>query len=83
MKKPSETDGAALDARRDENIDFSDISGADKNFFKNAVVRLAQPKVSKCLRVDRGVLYWFEAPGKGYQTQINAVLKAYKEGHST
>ena len=83
LKKRSETDWAALDAMRDGDIDFSDIPEADENFFKNAVLRLPQPKVSICLRVDRDVVDWFKAQGKGYQTRINAVLKAYKEAHSS
>ena len=83
VKKRAATDWAALDARRDKDIDFSDIPEADENFFKNAVVRLPQPKVSICLRGDRDVLDWFKAQGKGYQTRINAILKAYKEGHSS
>ncbi|MBM4284844.1 MAG: BrnA antitoxin family protein [Deltaproteobacteria bacterium] len=84
-KKPlqprSETDWAALDAMRDEEIDFPEIPEADEHFFKTATLRLPQPKASVCLRVDREVLEWFKAQGKGYQTRMNAVLKAYKEAH--
>jgi uncharacterized protein (DUF4415 family) len=29
------------------------------------------------LRLDRGVLRWFRANGRGYQTRINAVLRSY------
>ena len=29
------------------------------------------------LRLDRDVLEWFRRPGGGYQTRINAVLRAY------
>ncbi len=31
------------------------------------------------LRVDAEVLAWFQAQGPGYQTRINAVLKAFKD----
>jgi uncharacterized protein (DUF4415 family) len=31
------------------------------------------------LRIDAEVLEWFKAQGAGYQTRINAVLKAYRE----
>jgi uncharacterized protein (DUF4415 family) len=34
------------------------------------------------LRLDRDVLDWFRKAGKGYQTRINAVLRAYKNAHS-
>jgi uncharacterized protein (DUF4415 family) len=33
------------------------------------------------LRLDEDVLAWFRAQGPGYQTRINAVLRAYVEGH--
>jgi len=30
------------------------------------------------LRVDADVLEWFKAQGPGYQTRMNAVLRAFK-----
>jgi uncharacterized protein (DUF4415 family) len=33
------------------------------------------------LDLDTDVLAWFKEQGKGYQTHINAVLKAYKDAH--
>ena len=36
-------------------------------------------KKSISLRVDAEVLAWFQAQGPGYQTRINAVLKAFKD----
>ena len=39
----------------------------------------ASAKTSISLRVDAEVLEWFKAQGPGYQTRINAVLKAYKD----
>jgi uncharacterized protein (DUF4415 family) len=82
IKKQSETDWARIDAMRDEDIDTSDIPELDESFFKNAVLRLPQPKVSVCIRMDREVLDWYKSQGKGYQTKINAILKAYKETHA-
>ena len=35
-------------------------------------------KTSISLRVDADVLEWFKAQGRGYQTRINAVLRAFK-----
>jgi uncharacterized protein (DUF4415 family) len=37
------------------------------------------PKSSISLRVDADVLEWFKAQGPGYQTRINAVLRAFKD----
>ena len=36
-------------------------------------------KAAISLRLDAEVLDWFKAQGPGYQTRINAILKAYKE----
>ena len=47
-------------------------------------VQLPKAKKPVYIRLDYEVLKWFKAQGKGYQTLINAVLKAYvktqKEG---
>jgi uncharacterized protein (DUF4415 family) len=37
------------------------------------------PKSSVSLRVDADVLAWFKAQGPGYQTRMNAVLRAFKD----
>jgi uncharacterized protein (DUF4415 family) len=33
------------------------------------------------MRIDEDVLAWFRAQGPGYQTRMNAVLRAYVEAH--
>ena len=43
---------------------------------------LPEPKAVLNMRVDRDVLEFFKGTGRGYQTKINAVLRAYKEAHS-
>ena len=40
---------------------------------------IPQPKHAISLRVDSDVLAWFKSQGRGYQTRINAVLRAYME----
>ena len=40
-------------------------------------VDLPEPKEQVTLRLDRDVLRWFRANGRGYQTRINAVLRSY------
>ena len=37
------------------------------------------PKTSIALRVDADVLEWFRAQGPGYQTRMNAVLRAFRD----
>jgi uncharacterized protein (DUF4415 family) len=39
----------------------------------------APRKEAISLRLDAEVLDWFRARGPGYQTRINAVLRAYKD----
>jgi hypothetical protein len=41
------------------------------------------PKQTTTIRLDADVLEWFRSMGKGYQTKINAVLRAYKSAHQT
>jgi uncharacterized protein (DUF4415 family) len=47
------------------------------------IARKGLPKASRksaiSLRVDPEVLDWFKAQGPGYQTRINAVLRAFME----
>jgi len=37
------------------------------------------PKALVSLRLDADVLAWFKAQGRGYQTRMNAVLRAFKD----
>jgi uncharacterized protein (DUF4415 family) len=42
-------------------------------------LRSVPPKSSVSLRIDADVLEWFKAQGPGYQTRMNAVLRAFKD----
>jgi uncharacterized protein (DUF4415 family) len=42
-------------------------------------LKVAPPKQSVSLRLDADVLDWFKDSGSGYQSRINAVLRAFKE----
>ena len=70
---------------RDKDIDYSDIPRVSAEDFAKAVVRWgAGERMSKeqvTLRLDTDVLRWFRARGKGYQTQINLLLRAYMDAH--
>jgi uncharacterized protein (DUF4415 family) len=80
-KKRSRTNWAKIDAIKDSEIDFSDIPELGKAFFKRATLRLPEPKTAVTIRLDRQVLNWFKTKGPGYQTRINALLRAYMEAH--
>jgi uncharacterized protein (DUF4415 family) len=47
--------------------------------WERVTVELPRPKADLHMRVDRDVLDYFRAQGKGYQTRINAVLRSYVE----
>jgi uncharacterized protein (DUF4415 family) len=64
----------------DSEIDFSDIPELDETFWNRA--RVVYPEGSKTqltVRFDSDLVDWFKADGKGYQTRMNAVLRAYVE----
>ena len=79
--KESRTDWNRLEAMSDSEIDFSDVPKLDRAFFEHAHVRMPSRKRSISLRVDPDILEWFKQQGQGYQTRINAVLKAYVRAH--
>lgn len=75
------TDLKRLRALRNKDIDLSENPEVTPEMFAKAIVRrgLVPPpsKEQVTLRLDEDVLKWFRAQGKGYQTQINALLRAY------
>ena len=85
--KKSQTDWKRVDAMSNEEIDLSDSPEITPEMFARGVVRHGlKPrgrKVQLTLRVDNDVLEWFKARGRGYQTQINALLRAYMEAHKS
>ncbi len=72
-----------LAKRSDKDIDYSDIPELDEAFWKNArIVHPADPKLQLTIRFDADVVEWFKSRGKGYQSRMNAVLRAYVDAHS-
>jgi uncharacterized protein (DUF4415 family) len=80
-----ETDLKRLDAMKDEDIDFSDIPEITPEMFAHAVVRrnfkVIPRKKQLTLRVDSDVVDWYKNQGRGYQTRINSLLRAYMKEH--
>ena len=79
--KQSDEELKRLADMADDDIDTSDIPEISPEQFAQAVVREGlterQPKAQLTLRLDRDVLEWFRRQGRGYQTRINALLRAY------
>jgi uncharacterized protein (DUF4415 family) len=83
--KRSQTDWKRVDALKDEDIDRSDMPEVSPEMFARAVVRRGLKPVPRkaqlTLRLDSDVLDWFRKQGQGYQTKINALLRAYMDAH--
>jgi predicted transcriptional regulator len=78
-----ETDYARLDAMTDDDIaqavaDDPDAPPLDIDW-SSARLSLPPGKDIVTLRLDRDVLDWFRAQGKGYQTRINLALRVFYE----
>jgi uncharacterized protein (DUF4415 family) len=66
-----------LDAMQDADIDYSDIPALGEAFWKNLALTRTTKKHATGIRLDEDVLNWFKKSGRGYQSHINAVLRAY------
>jgi uncharacterized protein (DUF4415 family) len=63
-----------------------DAHPTDEAFWEGARVVWPQEREKKqslTVRLDADVLRWFRRRGAGYQTHINAVLRAYVEAQKT
>lgn len=74
-----------MDGLPDRKIDFSDTLRLTPAQFARAAVRrglkLVPRKRQLTIRVDSDVLDWYRSQGSGYQTRINALLRAYMVEH--
>jgi uncharacterized protein (DUF4415 family) len=75
LTKQQKRDIQALAARKDKDIDFSDVppvvdwSGAE-------IGRFHSPrKKPVTMRLDSDVIDWLKVDGRGYQTKANALLR--------
>jgi uncharacterized protein (DUF4415 family) len=77
------TDWARVKAMKDKDIVIdADSPEITAEMWRNAVVAGRRPpKRNITLRIDPEIIEWFRAKGKGYQTRMNAVLRAYVEIH--
>jgi len=79
------TNWKKVDLTKNKDIDLSDLPEVSMEKFAKAVVRKGLKPVAKktqiTIRIDTEVLEWFILQGKGYQTNINNLLKAYVEAN--
>ncbi len=55
-----------------------DAHATDEEFWKSAKVIMPTPKEIVTMRLDADLLRWFRQQ-RGYQTRINAILRAYMQ----
>ena len=84
LPKDSQTDWERVKNMTEAEIEEAaasdvDAQPTDSAFWANAEVVMPQRKRAISLRVDSDVLEWFKSHGRGYQTRMNAVLRAYME----
>lgn len=85
--KTSQTDWARVRAMKDEDIIIDkDAPLWTPEMFARGVWRKGlkpiPPKTLVSLRIDQDVLEWFRGQGAGYQSRMNALLRAYMDAHS-
>jgi uncharacterized protein (DUF4415 family) len=78
-------DIAAIAAKRNSEIDFSDSPRLPEGFWKNAVRNpFYRPlKQQLTVRLDADVIAWLRMQGKGYQTRLNNLLRAAMLGEAS
>ena len=89
MKRPSSSKRSRTNFRRLRSMKDKEIlitpehpEASVKHIVGGVVrsgLRIVPPKASVSLRIDADVLEWFKAQGSGYQTRINAILRAYRD----
>jgi uncharacterized protein (DUF4415 family) len=81
----SQTNWEAVDATTEEELEASIAADPDdvheEPDWTKAFIGLPPMKRHINIRVDSDVLDWFKATGKGYQTRMNNVLRAFMESH--
>lgn len=91
MKRASISRKSRTDLARVRALGYGDIvrdgdaSEWTPQMFAKAVARKGLKPVPKksllSLRVDSDVIDWFKSQGAGYQSRMNALLRAYMEAH--
>jgi uncharacterized protein (DUF4415 family) len=83
--KTDETDYERLVAMTDKDIDFSENPEVPPEMFARGIVRRGLKPIPRkkqlTLRVDSDVVDWYREQGRGYQTRINSLLRAYMKEH--
>lgn len=82
LLKKSQTDWGKLHQEDDSDIDYTDIPPTTKEFWADAEKYMPHHKAHVSMRLDDDIVAFFKRCGRGYQSKINAVLKAYVRSHT-
>jgi uncharacterized protein (DUF4415 family) len=87
--KPTRSDLKKVRAMSEEDVQRAALADpdaqpwTDEDLGQAVMMRvqdlLPKPKEPVSMRIDAEVLRWYKAKGKGWQTLMNAVLKAYAQ----
>ncbi|OGI41105.1 MAG: hypothetical protein A2140_05665 [Candidatus Muproteobacteria bacterium RBG_16_62_13] len=82
--KKGKTDWARLRRMKDEEIDFSDIPELTDQELAQIVWTVPRApqsgaKITISMRVDPDVLDWYKRLGRGYQSRMHMVLRAFMQ----
>ena len=79
----SRTEGKRVEALEDRGASASATPELTPEAFARTIARQGLRSVGRkkllTLRVDSDVLEWYKKQGPGYQTRINALLRAYMQ----
>lgn len=83
--KPIGSDLNKIDNHIITTDEYAEIPEVTPEMFARAVIHTGLPERPKkkqvALRIDEDVLEWFRYQGRGWQTRMNALLRAYMEAH--
>jgi len=76
LKRLAEITDAEIEAQMRDDPDWKDLMDID---WSNARIVYPVSKHAISIRLDRDVIDFFKAGGKGYQSRINQVLRHYMQ----
>ncbi len=86
ISRKSRTDVKRLKSLKDSDIVIDkDAPAWTPDMFAQAMVHKGLERLPRksllSLRIDADVLEWFRSQGRGYQSRMNALLRAYMKAH--
>jgi uncharacterized protein (DUF4415 family) len=83
-----QTDFALIDAMSEADVeraiaDDPDWQGVPRDWYRGAEAVMPRPKIAVSIRLDAELVEFFRSQGRGWQTRMNAVLRAYANAVQT